>query len=140
MACWCFQIAGSRPSLGYMEQRNPQSSTLCIFRSQGAYMTVYLLLSTFQSFLMLFYVKTQGFQFHLAVGRKYVHYISLETRTIPKYILFVAVLGLDLGHKGSLLQRGLSLVAASRAIHWLWYTGFSLSWLLLLRRHHVPLN
>ena len=105
-------------------------------------MTVYLLLSTFQSFLMLFYVKDPGFSVSLSSRKrgKYVHYISLETEPSPRIYFFLAVLGLRWGTWGSLLQRGLSLVAASRG-----YTLVVVHRLLVelasfIAEHPCPLN
>ena len=118
MACWCFQIAGSRPSLGYMEKKgNPQNSPLCYFSGHKVPMMVHLLLSAFQSFLTLFYVKDPGFSVALSSRKrgKYVYCIYLDTEPSPRiHVFFFGCAGLRWGTWGSLLQRRLSLVAVSR--------------------------
>ena len=103
MACWCFQIAGSRPSLGYMEQKGkPQNSPLCYFSGHKVPMTVHLLLSTFQSFFTLFYVKDPGFSVALSSRKrgKYVYCIYLETEPSPRIHFFFWLCWSSLGHMG----------------------------------------
>lgn len=58
-------------------------------------MTVHLLLSTFQSFFTLFYVKDPGFSVALSSRKrgKYVYCIYLETEPSPRvHFFFLAVL------------------------------------------------
>ena len=121
MASWCFQIAGSRPSLGYRKQKgNPQNSPLCYFLGHKVPMTVHLLLSTFQSFLTLFYVKDPGFSVALSSRKrgKYVYWIYLETEPFPRIhfsFFFFGCSGSSLEHMGLFVAVcGLSLVAAIR--------------------------
>ena len=85
-------------------KRKPTELTSVYFSGHKVPMTVYLLLSTFQSFLMLFYVKDPGFSVSLSSRKrgKYVHYISLETEPSPRIYFFFWLCWVFVGAHGAL--------------------------------------
>lgn len=116
VACWCFQIAGSKTQSGYMEQKgNPQNCLCVIFRSQGAYDGLPSSLHFSEFSYVVLCKRPRVFNF-IAVGRGNMSTTFPWKLNHPQEYTFFfgCTVRSSLGTWGSLLQRGLSLVAASR--------------------------